>query len=140
MKHHAGRLVGATGASALAGGATVTGGLFLMLLVDGLMFDSGGGFWRDLSPQLLILIVYGVVAAFIYFVGVLVIGLPAFLMLNHAGWTTRLHAVVAGAALSALVAPLFTKGDPSLMRLVGLTALGGAVAGLTFRKVAWRPG
>lgn len=92
----------------------------------------------DLVPYLVLIVGSALIAAFLlYAVGVSGLGAAMRLALRSLGRTDKLSVALVGAVVSAAVAGLLflrPYGDVSDFIQIGGAALGGALAGLRYRK------
>lgn len=139
MSIHPGNLANAVCASGLAGGATVAGAFALGVVVAEIAAWPADEAMTGLLLGIVVAIYAGVVAMFAYLAGALVFGIPMFLLLNRLGWMSPRSAILVGAALSGLAGFVLGQGGMAGPILGGLGAVGGAVAGPVFRKVAYSP-
>ena len=116
--------------SAAAAGAA--GCSIQFMLMTGSLTGVGASIGTVIWSGLLVFAVVWVVAALVFLVGLLFVGLPVWMGLDRLGWMSPVLAPGAGTALSALAAGRF-GGLPSAAFLL----LPGAAAGWTLHRVAY---
>lgn len=123
--------------SALAGavGAAGFGAVFAVMGVVGTLL--GGADQAGLLYLLVMALLVLVMAAVVYFTGVLVFGAPLRWLLRRVRLSGRTPSAVVGAVLSAAVASLFFLRPPVTWEdavMIAGVALGGGLAALVYRR------
>lgn len=128
-------------AAALVGGvATDAVLLSVSLFLSFIGSDLGGG---DLQGVLFFLGLVGVIATVVFLGGLLVVGVPVWMIMHAYGLRSPKHAVAAGALLAAgaTLALSTLAGFEGLVGglVIALLMIGpGAAAGWTLRRIAYR--
>ena len=84
--------------------------------------------------------IIAVLAAFVFAIGLFIVGLPAWAVLYQLGFRARMHAALAGGVLTGIaVAVVFPPSGLALDAAVFpiLMSLPGAFAGWTFHRIAY---
>ena len=116
--------------AAVATGATACSVEFLLL--TGGLSGNGASIQTVVTTGLMLFVITWLVAAAVFSIGLVLIGLPAWIGLAKLGWVSPVSATASGSLLASAVAGLF-GGPTSAAFLI----LPGAAAGWMLHRVAY---